>query len=65
MLSSKVKNTHNNLSKYKLYTKDLDPNNPFHARILENFRNIKHQEDEKLHKTPGLKPESPQQQVIL
>jgi hypothetical protein len=64
MLSSKVKNTHN-LSKYKLYTKDLDPNNPFHARILENFNNIIRQEGEKLRKTPDLKPESPQQQVVL
>ena len=26
------------LSRYKMYTKDLNPNNPFHARILENFR---------------------------
>ena len=25
-------------SKYRLYTKDLNPNNPIHARILENFR---------------------------
>ena len=64
MLSSKVKNTHN-LSKYKLYTKDLDPNNPFHARILENFRNIKHQEDVQLRRKPDLKQESPQRQVIL
>ena len=29
------------LSKYKMYTKDLNPNNPFHARILENFRLFK------------------------
>ena len=39
MYKSKVKNTHN-LSKYIVYTKDLNPNNPFHARILENFRFI-------------------------
>ena len=25
-------------SKYRLYTRDLNPNNPIHARILENFR---------------------------
>ena len=64
MFSSKVKKT-SNLSKYKLYTKDLDPNNPIDARILENFRNIKHQEDERLRKKRDLKQESPQQQVIL
>ena len=29
------------LSKYKMYTKDLNPNSPFHARILENFRLFK------------------------
>ena len=29
------------LSKCKLYLKDLNPNNPFHARILENFRVFK------------------------
>ena len=57
MYKSKVKNTHN-LSNDFLYTKDLNPNNPFHARILENFRNIKRQEDEQLHKTPDSKQES-------
>lgn len=36
MMNSKGKKT--DLSRYKMYTKDLDPNNPFHARILENFR---------------------------
>ena len=50
MLKSKVKNAHN-LSKYTVFTKDLNPNNPFHARILENFRNIKRQEDEKIRNT--------------
>lgn len=64
MYKSKVKNTHN-FSKYKLYTKDLDPNNPFHARILENFRNIKRQEDERLRRKQDLKQGSPQRQVIL
>ena len=64
MFSSKVKKT-SNLSKYKLYTKDLDPNNPIDARILENFRNIKHQEDEKLRRKQDLKQVSPQRQVIL
>jgi len=57
MLSTEVKNTHN-LSNDFLYTKDLNPNNPFHARILENFRNIIRQEDEKLRKTPDSKQES-------
>ena len=64
MYKSKVKNTHN-LSKYIVYTKDLNPNNPFHARILENFRNIKHQEDEKIRKTRDSEQESQLQQVIL
>ena len=64
MFSSKVKKT-SNLSKYKLYTKNLDPNDPIDARILENFRNIKHQEDERLRRKLDLKRESPQQQVIL
>ena len=36
MMNSKGKKI--DLSRYKIYTKDLDPNNPFHARILENFR---------------------------
>ena len=39
MMNSKEKKV--DLSKYRLYTKDLDPNNPFHARILENFRVFK------------------------
>ena len=39
MMNSKEKKV--DLSKYRLYTKDLDPNNPFHARILENFRLFK------------------------
>tara|TARA_Y100001970_G_scaffold294168_1_gene447879 strand:+ start:5918 stop:6112 length:195 start_codon:yes stop_codon:yes gene_type:complete len=64
MYKSKVKNTHN-LSKYKLYTKDLNPNNPYHARILENFRNIKRQEDEKLRKTRDSEQGLQLQQVIL
>ena len=64
MYKSKVKNTRN-LSKYTVYTKDLNPNNPFHARILENFRNIKHQEDEKLRKTQDFEQELQLQQVII
>ena len=39
MINNKGKKV--DLSKYRLYTKDLDPNNPFHARILENFRVFK------------------------
>jgi hypothetical protein len=39
MMNSKGKKI--DLSKYKLYLKDLNPNNPFHARILENFKVFK------------------------
>ena len=36
MINNKGKKV--DLSKYRLYTKDLDPNNPFHARIFENIK---------------------------
>ena len=59
-----VKNKHD-LSKYTLRMKDLDPNDPYHARILENFRNTKHLKVQKSRSKRDLKRVSPQQEVTL
>ena len=59
-----VKNKHD-VSKYTLRMKDLDPNDPYHARILENFRNTKHLKVQHTHKTRDLKRVSPRREVTL